>query len=63
MIRLLFIQIIFLGTEKGKKTEYTFDYSAAIRLKEGINNISILGCTVGLPVKILKIFLHFRQLL
>ncbi|XP_057517906.1 beta-galactosidase 13-like [Amaranthus tricolor] len=39
----------YIGTEKGKKTEYTFDYSAAIRLKEGINNISILGCTVGLP--------------
>jgi len=39
----------FVGTGHGVKREYNFPFSVAIRLKEGLNNISILGCTVGMP--------------
>ncbi|XP_048492479.1 beta-galactosidase 14 [Beta vulgaris subsp. vulgaris] len=39
----------YVGTAHGVKREYNFPFSVAVRLKEGLNNISVLGCTVGMP--------------
>ncbi|KAK9690765.1 hypothetical protein RND81_09G152800 [Saponaria officinalis] len=48
-VLLAFVNGHYIGTAHGVKREYTFPYQAAIRLKEGVNNISILSCTVGMP--------------
>ncbi|KAJ8424862.1 hypothetical protein Cgig2_003149 [Carnegiea gigantea] len=46
---LAFVNGEYVGTGHGVKREYTFPFSAPAKLKEGINNITVLGCTVGMP--------------
>ncbi|KAL9244854.1 hypothetical protein vseg_018575 [Gypsophila vaccaria] len=48
-VLLAFVNGEYIGTAHGVKREYNFPFQAAIRLKEGVNNISILSCTVGMP--------------
>ncbi|KAL2937117.1 Beta-galactosidase 14 [Bienertia sinuspersici] len=44
-----FVNGEYVGNGHGIKREYNFPFSVAVRFKEGLNNISILGSTVGLP--------------
>ncbi|KAH9622550.1 hypothetical protein KSS87_020073 [Heliosperma pusillum] len=48
-VLLAYVNGEYIGTAHGVKREYNFPFQAAIRLREGVNNISILSCTVGMP--------------
>ncbi|XP_057517920.1 beta-galactosidase 13-like isoform X2 [Amaranthus tricolor] len=45
----VFVNGEFIGTKHGSHREAAFTYQAGIRLKEGLNNITVLSSAVGMP--------------
>lgn len=42
--------VLIIGSEKGDNIDKSFKFSKAVELKPGVNHISLLSMTVGLPV-------------
>jgi hypothetical protein len=48
-----FVIILILGTQYAEYGKYSFDFERKIKLKLGMNDISLLGVTVGLAVSLI----------
>ncbi|XP_068651800.1 beta-galactosidase 11-like [Aristolochia californica] len=44
-----FVNNVYIGSEQGDKIEKSFTFKKAVQLRPGVNHISLLGITVGLP--------------
>ncbi|KAK7264196.1 hypothetical protein RJT34_31801 [Clitoria ternatea] len=47
--QLVFVNGEFVGSKHGSHEEKSFDFQKSVTLKVGVNHITILACTVGLP--------------
>ncbi|KAG9446346.1 hypothetical protein H6P81_012474 [Aristolochia fimbriata] len=45
----VFVNDRYIGSEQGDKIEKSFSFKTAVELKQGVNDISLLAMTVGLP--------------